>query len=118
MMTEAKTPIPGRRNDREFKAEWTRGFLAGVDAGAVQADYEAALKSGARWEPMTGDDLRRIRTDRFAESREAFSARCGVPVRSLERYERGESPVPAWMNLVVAALLYDLPPYRPEEGSK
>lgn len=106
------TPIPGR--DRKAQPEWSRGFQAGIEAGAVAADYDAALRSGAGWESMRGDELRFVRKERFRESLEDFARRTGIPARTLQRYETGESPVPAWCNLVIAAVLYGLPPYPGE----
>lgn len=60
---------------------------------------------------MSPEDLRRVRVEIYRESRAAFAARTGIPERTLVRYETPGAVLPAWVGLVVAAVLYGLPPY-------
>lgn len=60
---------------------------------------------------MKSEDLYKLRRETFKETRQQFSERTGVSVRTLQRMESGQSEIPLVLGLAIAARLYGLPPW-------
>jgi len=62
---------------------------------------------------MTSDQLRQFRTNRRLTAT-ALAALLGVNRMTVARWEDGSRACPPMLALALAALAFDLPPYRPQ----